>query len=183
MPSTPGPLRLQHVGMRGGRLEENVAFFQEILGFIFVESVGPDVTGLPFGISFFRSDALHHTIGVEVWPEGQPVKDEENKSTITFPHIAFEVADRDTLMAWRNRLLEAEGVQLVPPHQEGGDPIVFSPTHPEGNGNPGENRAFFFLDPFGNRVEFFCDMAIMTEENEIDPEWNRARMQRDGYQG
>ncbi len=56
----PVPLRLQHVGIRGGRLEENLAFFQDTLGFTYTESVGPEVTGLPFGISFFRSDPLHH---------------------------------------------------------------------------------------------------------------------------
>ena len=83
-------------------------------------------------------------------------------------------------MAWHSRL-KANGVEIVPPVNDEGGPIVFSSTHPEGVGTPGENRAFFFWDPFGNRFEFFCDMGVMTDDNEVDPEWNRERLKRDGY--
>ena len=91
-----------------------------------------------------------------------------------------EVPDKSALLAWHRHLKEA-GLEIVPPTSEEGGPVVFSSMHPEGVGTPGENRAFFFHDPFGNRFEFFCDMAKMTKDNQVDPDWNRDRMRRDGY--
>ncbi len=176
MKPPPSPLKLQHVGLRGGRLADVLRFFEGVLDLRHVETVASAGAGLPFGICFFRATNLHHDVAVEIWPEGAPSGD----SPRMFPHIAFEVPDREVLMAWHRHLKE-NGGEIVPPMSGDGGPVVFSPTHPEGIGQPGENRAFFFRDPFGNRYEFFCDMAEMTEDNEIDPEWNRERMKRDGY--
>ena len=176
MKPPPSSLRLQHVGLKGGRLEDVMRFFGDVLGFRHVETVASAGAGLPFGLCFFRTTNLHHDVAVEIWAEGAP----EDGSHRMFPHIAFEVPDREALMAWHSRLKE-NGAEIVPPMSDEGGPIVFSSTHPEGVGTPGENRAFFFRDPFGNRFEFFCDMGVMTEDNEIDSEWNRERLKRDGY--
>ncbi len=176
MKPPPSSLRLQHVGLKGGRLEEVMRFFEGVLAFRHVETVASAGAGLPFGICFFRSAALHHDVAVEIWAEGAP----EDGTPRMFPHIAFEVPDKDALMAWHSRL-KAGGAEIVPPMSDEDGPIVFSSTHPEGIGTPGENRAFFFRDPFGNRFEFFCDMGEMTEGNEVDPAWNRERLKRDGY--
>ncbi len=151
-------------------------FFGGVMGFRHVETVESAGEGLPFGLCFFRSAGLHHDVAVEIWPEGAPAEEPPRM----FSHIAFEVPDREALMAWRRRLKE-NGAEIVPPMSGEGGPVVFSSTHPEGIGTPGENRAFFFLDPFGNRFELFCDMGVMTDENEIDPGWNRERLKRDGY--
>ena len=61
-------------------------------------------------------------------------------------------------------------------------PLVHSPTHPEGDGALGENRAFYFHDPCGNGIEIFCDMArIDALSNRVDEAWYRDRLERDGY--
>lgn len=169
-------LRLQHVGLRGGRLKDVLRFYRDVLGFKHVETVKSAGENMPFGICFFRSSELHHDVAVEIWQEGPPA---DNPPRL-FPHIAFEVPDRETLMSWY-KVLQESGCEIVPPMNEDGSPVVFSSTHPEGVGTPGENRAFFFRDPFGNRFEFFCDMAKMTPDNRVDPDWNRERLKRDGY--
>jgi hypothetical protein len=47
-------------------------------------------------------------------------------------------------------------------------PVVHSPTHPDGDGLGGENRALYFSDPSGNAIEINCGMAPM------DPDTNRV---------
>ena len=59
-------------------------------------------------------------------------------------------------------------------------PLVHSPTHPEGDGTWGENRAMYFCDPDGHRIEIFCDLARMDEANGIEKEWYENRLRREG---
>tara|TARA_Y100000590_G_C15489478_1_gene927120 strand:+ start:526 stop:792 length:267 start_codon:yes stop_codon:yes gene_type:complete len=67
-------------------------------------------------------------------------------------------------------------------NQDSKGPLVHSPTHPEGDGSWGENRALYFCDPDGNAIEIFCDMAnINFATHEIDDLWFRQRIKKDGF--
>ena len=58
-------------------------------------------------------------------------------------------------------------------------PVVHSPTHPEGDGTLGENRAFYFHDPSGNGIEIFTDMAPMNADtNRVEEPRSRTSKHR-----
>ena len=90
-------------------------------------------------------------------------------------HFAFEVKNKIEFKKWEKHLLENK-IKIVK------GPLVHSPTHPEGDGSWGENRALYFCDPDGNAIEIFCDMAnINFATHEIDDLWFRQRIKKDGF--
>jgi len=89
--------------------------------------------------------------------------------------LALRVASKKEFDAWE-AYLKGEEIEVFY------GPVVHSPTHPEGDGFWGENRALYFSDPSGNTIELFCDMAEMdADTNAVNEPWFRARMKRDGY--
>ena len=90
-------------------------------------------------------------------------------------HFAFQVQNLEEFREWEKWIKE-NNIEIVR------GPVVHSPTHPEGDGTWGENRAMYFCDPDGHRIEIFCDMAELDEEtNSINESWNSARLKREGF--
>ncbi|MEE9255612.1 MAG: VOC family protein [bacterium] len=172
---------LQHIALKVRDLEVSLKFYVEVLGFRVIERhAGGELASRPHGLNFITCTNLHHVMNLaELGAEFRPKDPPPPMNTLANPvfglhHFAFEVEDRAEYDAWQKHLAE-QGVEIV--H----GPLVHSPTHPEGDGSWGENRAMYFCDPDGNAVEIFCDMGVMDENGEYDREWFADRLRRDGH--
>jgi catechol 2,3-dioxygenase-like lactoylglutathione lyase family enzyme len=172
---------LQHIALKVRDIETSLKFYVEVLGFRVIERhAGGEIPGYEHGLNFITCTNLHHVMNLaELAPEYRPKDAPPPVNTLAKPafglhHFAFEVEDKAEYEAWQKHLAD-HGVEIV--H----GPMVHSPTHPEGDGSWGENRAMYFCDPDGNAVEIFCDMGIVDENGEMDREWFADRLRREGY--
>ncbi len=174
-----GLLGLQHIALKVHDIGAGIDFYVNKLGFTVSEIHPPGSVGdFPFGLCFMRCTALHHDLNLIFWPKGV-VGAPEGKSfdveKCGVHHLAFHVASRKDLEAW-HEFLKGEGIEIFY------GPVVHSPTHPDGDGLWGENRALYFSDPSGNCIEINCDMAPMDPgTNRVDEAWFRGRLERDGH--
>lgn len=171
--------RIQHVGIKVHDLDLAVEFYRDVMGMRISDRYEPgDNPHNPWGICFMRSGNLHHEISLIGYAKEENLK--PNKIGIRDPgvglhHIAFEVKSKEEFESWINHLNEHK-IEFT------SGPLVHSPTHPEGDGTLGENRALYFYDPSGNGIEIFCDMAPIDENNNsINEKWFRDRLEKEGY--
>ena len=171
---------LQHVAVKVSDIEESLKFYTGILGFTLSERHDPDEhPSLGMGLCFLRCSAFHHDLNLVYHTGEQPAlkemktDDQGPVKDLGLHHFAFRVKDRSEFFAWRDWLEEC-GVKIVR------GPVVHSPSHPEGDGTWGENRAMYFCDPDGHRIEIFCDLARMDEANGVEKEWYEDRLRREG---
>ena len=177
--SPPKLNRVQHIGIKVHNLDLAVEFYRDIIGMKISDRYEPgDNPHNPWGICFLRSGNLHHEISLIGYAKENNLK--PNRIGIREPgvglhHFAFEVDSKKEFESWISHLKENK-IEFT------SGPLVHSPTHPEGDGTLGENRALYFYDPSGNGIEIFCDMARINEEdNSIEEKWFRDRLQKDGY--
>lgn len=182
----PRPARLfegiQHVAIKVSDIERSLRFYTGILGFTVSEIHEPgEHPALPeIGLCFLRCTGLHHDLnlvfrrGKDPGLEALPKTDQGRTKDLGIHHFALRVRDRAEFDAWVTWLRE-NGVAIVR------GPLVHSPTHPEGDGTWGENRALYFCDPDGHRIEIFCEMAAMDPRtNGIEPRWYAERLRQEG---
>ncbi len=180
MSKTPPALRrIQHVGLKVHDLDEAVAFYRDVMGLRVSDRYEPgDNPHSPWGICFMRCGEGHHEVSLIAYPKEAsltPKEGDMRAPEVGLHHVAFEVGSKEELEAWAAHI-RSKGIKLV------AGPLVHSPTHPEGDGTLGENRAFYFHDPCGNGIEIFCDMArIDADSNRVNEGWYRDRLERDGY--
>lgn len=173
---------IQHVAVKVSNLEESLRFYTDILGFKVSEKYAPgEHPTLPVGLCFLRCSGLHHDLNLISFPEEagdlSPLRkaDQGPVADLGYHHFALMVRGREEFEAWRE-WIEENGIDIVR------GPVVHSPTHPEGDGTWGENRAFYFCDPDGHRIEIFCEMARFDDQtNGIEPEWFTDRLRKEGY--
>ncbi len=172
---------LQHIAFKVRDLETSLRFYTEVLGFRVIEHLKFDEPSRGrSSITFITCTDLHHVINLtELSPEARPENPPPPENTRTrreygFHHVAFEAEDKETFFAWEKHLRE-NGVELT------AGPLLHSPTHPEGDGTWGENRAMYFRDPDGNAIEICCDMMVVDENGEVDPAWHAERVKSDGH--
>lgn len=177
--SIPKLNRIQHVGIKVHNLDLAIDFYRNIMGMKISDRYEPgDNPHNPWGICFLRSGNLHHDISLIGYAKENNLK--PNRIGIREPgvglhHIAFEVDSKEEFESWISHLKKNK-IEFT------AGPLVHSPTHPEGDGTLGENRAIYFHDPSGNGIEIFCDMArIKEEDNSIEEKWFRDRLEKDGY--
>lgn len=170
---------LQHIALKVHDIKAGIDFYQGKLGFTVSEIYPPGtLEGFPFGLCFMRCTRLHHDVNLVFWPKGKiepPEGSSFETAKVGLHHLALRVTSKKDLDAW-DAYLREEGIEVFY------GPVVHSPTHPEGDGFWGENRALYFADPSGNSIELFCDMAEMDpQSNQVNEAWFRARLERDGY--
>ncbi|MDA0998914.1 MAG: VOC family protein [bacterium] len=167
--------QLQHIAIIARDIDVSLRFYRDVLGFRMIERHGPgEAEGYNNYLNFMTITDEHHVINVvELAPENRP-KEDRSPSGYGLHHFAFSVEDKAEFDAWYDHL-KANGVKFVK------EPVVHSPTHPEGDGSWGENRAMYFPDPDGNLIEIFCDMGILNKNNEFNREWHAGRLKRDGH--
>ena len=157
MSKTPPALRrIQHVGLKVHDLDEAVAFYGDVMGLRVSDRYEPgDNPHSPWGICFMRCGEGHHEVSLIAYPKEAglaPKEGDMRAPEVGLHHVAFEVGSKEELEAWAAHV-RSKGIKLA------AGPLVHSPTHPEGDGTLGENRAFYFHDPCGNGIEIFCDIA------------------------
>ncbi len=175
----PSLRRIQHVGLKVHDLDEAMRFYRDVMGLRVSDRYDPgDNPHNPWGICFMRCGEGHHEISLIGYPEDAglaPREGDMRKPEVGLHHVAFEVNSREEVEAWAEHI-RSRGIEIA------AGPLVHSPTHPEGDGTLGENRAFYFHDPSGNGIEIFCDMARMdADTNRVNEGWYRNRLERDGY--
>jgi len=162
-----GMSEVGHVGIHVSDMDRSVAFYRKV--------VGLKVTGL-WGTAakgrqcFMRIDTMHHNLVLNELPaevdrSGLDGSDTAKRRAGGLHHIAFGFPDRE---AWLNAIdhVRSCGIDLV--H----GPLVHAPEGlPEGGfiGGSG-SHAFYFLDPDGNRIEFYCWMMKVRGPSIAAPE-------------
>ena len=141
--------RIGHVGIHVTDLDRSLVWYRDILGLT--------LTGRwPYGggeMAFMRFGDDHHNIVLFTHPT-KVTAENRNAGYNALQHIALEVDSRDE---WLKALadLRKKGVNIVQ------GPLIHGP---EGGDGPNSflggsgSRSFYFLDPDGNRFEFYTDM-------------------------
>lgn len=126
-------VRIGHVHLRVGDLEQATAFYRDDLGF-YVTAYGPDV-GVP-GVAFLSAGGYHHHIALNTWSSagGTPPP----KGHAGLHHLAILYPDRRELARAVRRLIER------------GYPIEDAEDH-------GATVSVYLSDPDGNGVELYYD--------------------------
>jgi len=174
---------LQHVAIKVSNIDASLEFYTNVLGFTVAERHEPGEHPIfKSGLCFLRCTKLHHDLNLIFFPEKEknelakiPKTDQGTTVNLGVHHFAFQVENLEEFREWEEWIKE-NNIEFVR------GPVVHSPTHPEGDGTWGENRAMYFCDPDGYRIEIFCDMAELDEEtNSINEPWYSARLKREGF--
>ena len=174
---------LQHIAIKVSDIETSLDFYLNVLGFTVSERHEPgDHPIFKSGLCFLRCGPLHHDLNLVFFPEIEkekldkiPKVDHGSTVDLGVHHFAFQVDNLQEFRKWEKWITE-NNIDFVR------GPVVHSPTHPEGDGTWGENRAMYFCDPDGHRIEIFCDMAELdVKTNTINKSWNKARLTREGF--
>ena len=135
--------KLGHFVYEVSDIERSVRFWTEVLGFTESDRNAR-------GMVFLRCNSDHHGIGLK--PSSKKRRADASAG-MCVEHLAFEVADTDTLLKARAYL------------RENNIPIVF-----EGRKGAGCNIAINFLDPDGYEFELYCCLDQVDESGRTRPE-------------
>ena len=177
--------RLQHIALKVRDLDASLRFYVDLLGFRVIEHLDQqDPAKTTYGytrrVRFITCTNEHHVMNLtEIAPEfvprdQPPPENSRARKEYGLHHFAFIVDGKEEFNEWVE-YLRSKDVEFVR------GPLLHSPTHPEGDGSPGENRAVYFCDPDGNAVEICCDIAHLDETGEVDRAWHADRLRRDGH--
>jgi catechol 2,3-dioxygenase-like lactoylglutathione lyase family enzyme len=163
-----GLSRVGHVGIHVTDMDRSIEFYRKV--------VGLKLTGLwgePHRKNrqcFMRIDNMHHNIVLFELPKdmdksGIDTSDSVKRRVGGLHHIAFEVPERED---WLNALDHVRecGVEIV------AGPYVHGHEAKEKGGFVGGSgsHAFYFCDPDGNRIEFYCWMMNVSRPSASAPE-------------
>lgn len=157
---------IHHVAYRCKDAAETVAFYQDVLGMDFKLAIAEDTvpsTGAADPYMHVFLDAGGDNVLAFFELPNSPSMGRDEATPQWVQHIAFKVADMDSLLAIRDRL-DARGID------------VLGPTH------HGIFKSIYFFDPNGHRLEVACDIHTqdqLAELKRVAPamleEWARTR--------
>ena len=157
---------IHHVAYRCRDARETVDFYRNVLGMGFKLAIAEDKvpsTGEPDPYMHVFLDAGGGNVLAFFELPHAPEMGRDEATPLWVQHIAFKVADMDSLLAAKARA-EALGVEVLGPVHHG----IF--------------KSIYFFDPNGLRVELACDIhseAQLDELHRVAPamldEWSRTR--------
>jgi len=166
-----GITRLGHVAIYVADLDRSVEWYRKVVG---LKETGrwpatpPPEAATP--ICFMRIEHMHHDFVLKELPSGYDRTTHDNSDTWKrgsggVHHIAFEFGARED---WLNALdhVRSCGVEIVQGPQVNGHEARAEKGFAVGSGS----HAFYFCDPDGNRIEFYCWMMMVTRPSVAAPD-------------
>lgn len=157
---------IHHVAYRCRDAAATVAFYSDLLGMDFKLAIAEDKvpsTGEPDPYMHVFLDAGGGNVLAFFELPNAPDMGRDEATPRWVQHIAFKVADMDSLLSAKARA-EARGIAVVGPVHHG----IF--------------KSIYFFDPDGHRVELACDVHTpeqLAELHRVAPamleEWSRTR--------
>jgi glyoxylase I family protein len=143
--------RIHHVAYRCKGAKETVDWYARVLGFVYTNAFAEDhvpSTGAydPYMHVFLDCGGGNVLAFFEL--PNQPEMSRDLKTPAWVQHLAFEVADLDTLLAAKAHV-EAQGVEVLGPTFHG----IF--------------RSIYFFDPNGHRLELACNIGTADQYAEL----------------
>jgi catechol 2,3-dioxygenase-like lactoylglutathione lyase family enzyme len=143
--------RIHHVAYRCNDARETVAFYERTLGMSYSTAFAEDhvpSTGAydPYMHVFLECGGGNVLAFFEL--PNQPAMGRDPNTPAWVQHIAFEVADLETLLAAKAHL-EGQGID------------VLGPTH------HGIFKSIYFFDPNGHRLELACNIGTAEQYAEL----------------
>ncbi len=159
--------RLGHIGIHVTDIEQSIDWYRKVVG---LKVTGQWTPPPPRGtMCFMRIDQMHHNVVLfevpkEVDRGGMNLTDSAKRKIGGLHHIAFEFPERED---WLHALdhVRACGVELV------SGPYVHGHEAQDEKGFQGGSgsHAFYFCDPDGNRIEFYCWMMNVSRSSVAAP--------------
>jgi len=157
---------IHHVAYRCRDAKRTVEFYRDVLGMDFVLAIAEDAvpsTGEPDPYMHVFLDAGGGNVLAFFELPNAPEMGRDETTPAWVQHIAFKVADMDSLLAAKARA-EAHGLDVV------------GPTH------HGIFKSIYFFDPDGHRLELACDIGTPDQmrmlrgvADDMLDEWARTR--------
>ncbi len=158
--------RIHHVAYRCRDAKETVEFYECVLGMRYTNAFAEDhvpSTGAydPYMHVFLDCGGGNVLAFFEL--PNQPEMGKDPNTPAWVQHLAFEVADRDTLLAAKAHI-EAQGIEVLGPTFHG----IF--------------RSIYFFDPNGHRLELACNIGTPEQYAELErvapmmlEEWSQTK--------
>ena len=158
--------RIHHVAYRCRDAKATVDWYQRVLGFkytnAFAEDYVPSTGAYDPYMHVFLDCGGGNVVAFFELPN-QPDMGRDEKTPEWVQHLAFEVADFDTLKAAKAHI-EGQGVEVLGPTYHG----IF--------------RSIYFFDPNGHRLELACNIGSAEQHAELArvapamlDEWDRTK--------
>ncbi len=160
--------RLGHVGIHVSDVERSIEFYRKVVGLKLTGNWKKPEAFRP--ICFMRVDKSHHDFVLfelpkDIDPAALDTSDSANRRNLGIQHVAFEFDSREE---WLHALdhVRSCGVEIVDGPLVHGHEATSVQSFIGGSGS----HAFYFLDPDGNRIEFYCWMMEVTRPSASAPE-------------
>ena len=143
--------RIHHVAYRCHDAKETVEFYERVLGMAYTTAFAEDKvpsTGEDDPYMHVFLDAGGGNVLAFFELPNQPQMQRDPNTPAWVQHIAFEVADLDTLIAAKAHI-EAQGLDVIGPTYHG----LF--------------RSIYFFDPNGHRLELACNIGRPEQYAEL----------------
>jgi len=157
---------IHHVAYRCRDAKETVDFYHDLLGMDFKLAIAEDKvpsTGEPDPYMHVFLDAGGGNVLAFFELPNSPDMGRDECTPRWVQHIAFKVADKDSLLAAKQRV-QAAGIEVI------------GPTH------HGIFKSIYFFDPNGHRLELVCDIHTQDQLDELHrvapamlDEWSQTR--------
>lgn len=159
--------RLGHIGLNVSDVERSIEFYRRVCGLKLTGNWGPP--DFPRPVCFMRVANTHHDLVLfelpkEVDRNGLDKTDTYLRPSVGVNHIAFEFDEREE---WLHAVdhVRSCGVEIVTGPLVHGHEAESEQSFLGGSGS----HAFYFLDPDGNRIEFYCWMMNISRPSVSAP--------------